>query len=123
MSFWSIAKTHENTPEDRHRLPLLTFHPTRRHNQTIVHANHIHPLLLPKLHRRDIPPELVDFIFDIREDVRGAQMGEDIVDQSSRDSQAAVVGNDMERDIQAVELGLSKYISSNQCLQVDWCIP
>jgi len=93
-------------PEHRHGFTGLTGDSPWRHHQPIVYTLHIDPALSSSPNSRDIPPKLVDLVFDIGEYMRRLQLGKDLGNQPSRDGKPPVVGHDMHRDIEFFQLSL-----------------
>lgn len=93
-------------PEDRHGFTGLTGNSPRGYHQPIVYALHIDPALSSSPNSRNIPPKLVDLVFDIGEYMRRLQLGKHLGNQPSRDGEPSVVGYDMHWDIEFFQLSL-----------------
>ena len=68
-----------------------------------MQTHHIHALLPPKFDNRDIPSQLIDFVFDIREDMIRSKIREDLFDEAFGDRQPTIVRDDVKGDIELVK--------------------
>jgi hypothetical protein len=71
-----------------------------------VHADDLDPFLPRLLDRCNVPPQLVDFVLDVRVDVFGSQVRENLFNQSSRDRQSLLKSQDVEGDVEFIEFSL-----------------
>jgi hypothetical protein len=71
-----------------------------------MYALYIHSLLPSESDCGYIPPEFIYLILDIRKYMSRLELGKDLIDQSTWNSESLVVRNDMEWDIQFVKFAL-----------------
>ena len=60
-----------------------------------MHSNHINTLLPPEPDGRDVPPELVDFVFEIAEDMVRSEFRKHLVHKVFWYTQPFVIRNDV----------------------------
>jgi hypothetical protein len=101
-----ICEEGGDIPENRHWFSSLRRNTPRGNYQSIMNTLNIHSLLPPQPYSSDIPPELINFVFDISKDVCGLQLRNDLSDEFTWDRESSIVRYDMEWNVQFVKFAL-----------------